>query len=226
MVMPLPSARPISCERVREVLNYDPTTGDLTWKVRLSRATKVGAKAGCIERRTGYRIVNVDGRTYSAATIAWAHYYGTWPERYLVFQNRDNTDLRIENLGYKFPEPTPEILEERRRKASSSSREHRRRNPDRYRSVDLRKRFGIGLEEYRGLEAEQRGVCAICQQPETITRNGKPRWLAVDHCHGSGKIRGLLCGRCNPMIGYANDDVAILRAAIAYLERHAAAHSS
>ena len=41
---------------------------------------------------------------------------------------------------------------------------------------------------------QQRNVCAICGKPETAEHNGKPRWLAVDHCHDTGKVRGLLCG--------------------------------
>jgi len=48
---------------------------------------------------------------------------------------------------------------------------------------------------------QQRNVCAICGKPETAERNGKPRSLAVDHCHDTEKVRGLLCGSYSPMIG-------------------------
>ena len=68
--------------------------------------------------------------------------------------------------------------------------------------------------------AEKQGnACAICGDPETAKRNGKPCWLAEDHCHNTGKIRGLLCGRRNPMIGYASHNVEILTRAIEYLRR-------
>ncbi len=67
----------------------------------------------------------------------------------------------------------------------------------------------------------QGGVCAICEQPETAQRSGRAKWLAVDHDHGTGAVRGLLCSNCNPMLGYAKDDPALLRAAASYLESHA-----
>ena len=65
----------------------------------------------------------------------------------------------------------------------------------------------------------QGGVCAICKQPETATRNGKIKWLAVDHCHTSKRIRGLLCAACNVSIGQMSDDAVRLRAAADYVEK-------
>lgn len=78
-------------------------------------------------------------------------------------------------------------------------------------------KFGITLEDYDALLATQNGVCAICGLPP----NGKN--LPVDHDHKTGKVRGLLCDRCNPMLGYAQDNMAILTRAIDYLikaEKH------
>jgi len=66
---------------------------------------------------------------------------------------------------------------------------------------------------------QQRNVCAICGKPETAERNGKPRSLAVDHCHDTEKVRGLLCGSYSPMIGYADHSIDILTRAIKYLRR-------
>ena len=73
------------------------------------------------------------------------------------------------------------------------------RNGRRY---DLQKRFGLTLEEYDRLFAEQGGVCAICGNPESARDqwNGRVRRLAVDHDHETGRVRGLLCGRCNTSI--------------------------
>ena len=72
------------------------------------------------------------------------------------------------------------------------------------------------------MEVAQGGVCAICSNTETIVnvRTGKPKALHVDHCHKTGKIRGLLCSRHNKGMGLFNDDPALLRAAAAYLEGH------
>jgi hypothetical protein len=84
-------------------------------------------------------------------------------------------------------------------------------NPDAIRHNHYSKYYGISLERYAALVAAQNGVCAICSQPP-----GKRR-LAVDHCHTTKAIRGLLCVNCNTAIGKLNDDPELLRRAIAYL---------
>jgi hypothetical protein len=73
-------------------------------------------------------------------------------------------------------------------------------------------KYGLTREEHDRLVLEQLGRCALCgaADPE----------LAVDHCHGSGRVRGLLCRSCNQGLGLLRDDVAILQEAIAYLERN------
>jgi len=72
--------------------------------------------------------------------------------------------------------------------------------------------YSVTKEQYQLLLRTQNGVCAICRCVP-----GK-RHLHIDHCHESGKIRGLLCGNCNRGIGYLRDDVGILRLALVYLE--------
>jgi hypothetical protein len=84
------------------------------------------------------------------------------------------------------------------------------------------KRFGLTVEDYIDLEKSQNNLCAICKNNEKYNRR-----LSVDHdhscCSGSnscGKcIRGLLCSLCNRTLGMVNDDVEILKAMIAYLEK-------
>lgn len=65
------------------------------------------------------------------------------------------------------------------------------------------------------LTIRQDGCCAICGQPEKDLK----RRLAIDHCHATGHIRGLLCNRCNWFLGCAKDNVYILQAAIDYLTK-------
>lgn len=77
----------------------------------------------------------------------------------------------------------------------------------------LKKLYGITREEYAVMLASQGGQCAICRKT-----NGAHR-LAVDHCHATGRVRGLLCHGCNHVLGKMKDDPALLRAAAAYLER-------
>lgn len=72
------------------------------------------------------------------------------------------------------------------------------------------------LEE---LKESHSDLCAICQKPETVVSRGKKARLAVDHCHKTGLVRGLLCRKCNNGIGYFDDNVELLQAAIAYLSK-------
>lgn len=78
------------------------------------------------------------------------------------------------------------------------------------------RRYGLTVDDYWKMFDEQGGRCAICQEAR-----GR-RELAIDHCHTTGRVRGLLCNRCNPGLGNFRDDVARLRAAIAYLESRSA----
>ena len=64
---------------------------------------------------------------------------------------------------------------------------------------------------------EQNGVCAICGSPEVSDRNSN---LCVDHDHETGKIRGLLCNKCNRGLGYFLDNPKILKNALKYLLKH------
>ena len=73
-------------------------------------------------------------------------------------------------------------------------------------------RYGMTLEEYVLMEEEQSGVCKICAQKCVTGRN-----LAVDHCHETGKIRGLLCQNCNTAIGKFGDDENRIKKAVEYL---------
>jgi len=72
----------------------------------------------------------------------------------------------------------------------------------------------MSLEEYNTLLQRQGGVCAICKDPP-----GKKN-LDVDHDHSTGKIRGLLCTRCNLTLGRLKDDLTLTRSAASYLLRH------
>lgn len=79
--------------------------------------------------------------------------------------------------------------------------------------------YGITLEQYNKMALDQNNVCAICGNPETMKhQNGKIRNLAVDHCHLTGKVRGLLCSAHNRGIGYFGDNIELLKKAIKYLE--------
>lgn len=86
---------------------------------------------------------------------------------------------------------------------------------DKDKAADLRlkREYGISLDQYNKVFEYQKLSCAICKLPHVL---GKPR-LSVDHCHTTGELRGLLCWGCNRKIGAFNDNVALLKAAVAYL---------
>jgi len=88
----------------------------------------------------------------------------------------------------------------------------------------LRRVYGITLEQYEDTLAAQNGACAICRRPEeaaTGIDGGKgPRRLAVDHDHANGRLRGLLCTRCNQGLGYFKHELPLLEYAVAYLKMH------
>lgn len=75
-------------------------------------------------------------------------------------------------------------------------------------------------EDYAAMEAAQGGACAICGSDDRGVRKGRlKRYFCVDHCHTTGKVRGLLCDKCNLGLGNFNDDPSRLEAAVAYLRR-------
>jgi hypothetical protein len=81
-------------------------------------------------------------------------------------------------------------------------------------NTKLKARFGISVEEYERMLAEQSGKCRICAQEVSYMGHK----LAVDHDHASGKVRGLLCKACNLAIGNFKDDPALCIAAAEYLK--------
>lgn len=343
---------------VKEYLQYDAQTGELTWKINASRKSRAGGKAGSIDVRNRKLVLDIKGHRFNGHHVAWFLHYGVWPKENLSAINGDYSDLRIENLvektrsetaqsggahrkgglsgepgitwdknrnkwavkitrGYKQIaagrydnledaikardaamktaglEPASDQVRKRAEEIKLASRqrllwkrvqqsagnvtgwsdfadfcksigenegfsliptdplkpvgpdnfqwidkpsklydktdlesrraygrEYRQQNPNLFRDSQLRQKFGMTLTEYTQKLEEQNGVCAICKKPETAIRSGKLLMLAVDHCHGSGKIRDLLCINCNQGLGSFKDDINVLQQAIDYLKKH------
>lgn len=98
------------------------------------------------------------------------------------------------------------------RKASKKWREE---NNERHRDNNARWKYGVDHGTYETMLAAQGGKCAICGTAEPGTRVGR---FAIDHCHGTQKVRGLLCASCNNGLGRFRDDPSRLLAAATYLE--------
>jgi len=88
----------VSVERIRELLEYDPATGNFTWKVSRGNA-KVGSRAGGSDNK-GYLLIRIDGVLCKAHRLAWALHHGTMPPRGTLVDHidGDRANNRIDNL--------------------------------------------------------------------------------------------------------------------------------
>lgn len=84
-------------------------------------------------------------------------------------------------------------------------------DPEYRRAWHLAQKYGITQEDYVALLSSQGGTCAICLDPPSQVH------FHIDHDHDTGEVRGILCSRCNAMIGYGRDNPAILFSGIFYL---------
>lgn len=82
----------------------------------------------------------------------------------------------------------------------------------------LKQNYGLSLSAYEEKLKDQEGKCTICGTTNPV--NGHIKRFAVDHCHATGMVRGLLCSKCNKGIGFFGDDTRLLEKAIQYLERY------
>ena len=82
-------------------------------------------------------------------------------------------------------------------------------------AADLKKNYGLTVEQYNKMYADQNGLCGCCG----ASSGAFNRRLHVDHDHVSNQVRGLLCTRCNPGLGYFEDSIEKLEMAILYLKK-------
>jgi len=107
------------------------------------------------------------------------------------------------------------VRDENPEEYKNRSAEYRAANKERIAAQGRKSRllvnYGITVEEYDTMYQRQDGKCMICgKSPENT--------LCVDHCHTTGKVRGLLCGTCNRGIGLLQDDPKLCLAAAKYLK--------
>lgn len=85
---------------------------------------------------------------------------------------------------------------------SDYGKKYRLRHRDKIRNYKLNYKYKISESQYKSILKLQNGVCAVCKLPETEKRRRVLKNLCVDHDHLTGKIRGLLCQKCNRILGY------------------------
>jgi Recombination endonuclease VII len=99
--------------------------------------------------------------------------------------------------------------------------EWRRKHGDdyrtRYRVGQLKRKYGLTLEQFENLFKRQKEQCAACGEKIVKIKSNS---LHVDHCHKNNLIRGILCGACNRTIGHAKESISRLMACALYLQRY------
>lgn len=120
------------------------------------------------------------------------------------------TDCRqcVRLYGTVYRDKNKELIQKKKR-------EYHRQKPEIKRNSYLKLTYGMTEDDYARKCIEQDYVCAICKTKEV--NNIQHRHFYIDHCHKSGKIRGILCHHCNSGIGHFKDDLSLLKSAINYL---------
>lgn len=106
----------ITAKRLRQLLNYDPETGEFVWRVDRGGRFKVGMKAGCVDISSGYVHIRIERKKYYAHRLAWLYVHGTWPKE-IDHISRSRFDNRMSNLR----EAVEHIYNTRNRSISNSN---------------------------------------------------------------------------------------------------------
>lgn len=214
----------LDVSHIRKLFRYNPETGELLryphWKL-----VSLNAKGGKLAS------IEIGGVRYAARRVVWALVTGEWPSEKphaIRMRNRNPFDLRWDNL-YVLPDGCHQCAKCDQIKPitefhSSKSKKPRVAgycNDCKSATSKLRgyghaakvKKYGLTVADYDALFSAQGGVCAICKRPPDKKR------LAVDHCHTTGTVRGLLCAPCNVSLGSFGDDPRVLLEAAKYLLR-------
>lgn len=134
-------------------------------------------------------------------------------------KGRNYPQIKCKKCAYNYTKTSNNRFRERVRKTDNA---HYAKNRNRHIETRRIRQFGISQDQFNQMLLKQNNVCAICKNPETVvwkkTNTIKP--LCIDHCHKTGKIRGLLCARCNTAIGLFKDSLNALISASEYLKAH------
>lgn len=101
------------------------------------------------------------------------------------------------------------MKEDKKKYSREYMRKYRKDNPLKIKDFKLKQKYGITLIQFNEMFEIQDGVCVICKIAKAT---------CVDHCHTTGKVRGILCSNCNTALGMFKDDVKVLLNAINYLD--------
>jgi len=133
------------------------------------------------------------------------------------YRTEEQKQRRREKYGDKEREQQRKWRAANPEKAREYQRQQRKRRPDTDLRGNLRRSYGITLEQYKEILEQQNHHCVICG---SNGHNKRAKRLHVDHCHETNKIRGLLCYLCNTALGGFLDNIQLLDNAIYYLQKH------
>ena len=141
------------------------------------------------------------------------------PEKVAEHQRNQYQKYREKKLAYQreYTRKNKErIAEINKRSRENMSPEKREAMLEQKRITTMMRRYGLTPDDYRKMLLSQGGTCALCSRTSEDERYKR---LNIDHCHDTGKVRGLLCTPCNHAIGVLGDTAEHIRRAVAYLER-------
>jgi uncharacterized CHY-type Zn-finger protein len=137
----------------------------------------------------------------------------------VTWQKVEHDPRPCQNCGQQY---VPKQLKVNSAYCSRACKDDGRKNSGRARDTYLRRKYGIGIAEYEALLAKQGGGCALCGvRPEDLTAGRYRTYLHVDHCHETGRVRGLLCPEHNLLLGRFGDSAEMFRRTLTYLEADA-----
>jgi hypothetical protein len=139
----------------------------------------------------------------------------TTPYRRRYAEDPEFRRRKIE-AGRRYRKANRETVNARRRRRYFQDPEFRKRLAAIHKRTERKRQlrqYGLTIDDYVALLSKQGGACAICK----TMPDGTP---CVDHCHGCGTVRGILCRACNTGLGLYRDRRSLMSAAIAYLEAH------
>ena len=113
----------------------------------------------------------------------------------------------------KYSENLDKAYDARKERRKNQRKLYNKFNKKELKSKELLRKYGIYADQYDRMVENQNNQCKICGTDEPRGIGG---WK-VDHCHSTGKVRGLLCNNCNLGLGYFKDNIKSLEAAIQYL---------
>lgn len=214
----------LTLERLKELLDFDSDTGIFRWKKRpaakgRARAGDVAGAAKVNQNGRVYRVIGIDSRAYQASQLAFFIHHGRWARGEISPKDGDADNLRPENLVELQTTTNKHDLTTKEGRAYYQ-KDYWANNAEYRRGLGFKRYYGISYDYYNAVNERQKGLCAICGNPETAVASGKPITLAVDHCHRTGEIRQLLCRSCNSALGHFGDNIERMEKALEYVKFH------